>query len=111
MMLEDTSQDPSTAPLSSSEDNEKAMSLTSLVTSSSGSSASSSEDGSSAHYETSSTEEGGTTVVTKNSTVADDGIEPTMMAMYSNFSVPQEISHSTSAADFMSSMADIESWY
>jgi hypothetical protein len=93
------------------------MSLTSLVTSSSRSGSTHSEDGSSAHYETSSTEEGGTTVVTKNSTVAEEAmgaaagcIEPTVMADYTNFSVPQEISHSTSAADFMSSMADIESW-
>lgn len=112
-MLGETPQETS---LSNSQDYGKGMSLASLVTSSLyGSGATPSEDGSSAHYETSSTEEGGTTVVTKNSTVAEDatgagGIEPTMLAMYSNFSVPQEISHSTSAADFMSSMADIESW-
>jgi hypothetical protein len=112
-MLGETPQETS---LSNSQDYGKGMSLASLVTSSLyGSGATPSEDGSTAHYETSSTEEGGTTVVTKNSTVAEDatgarGIEPTMLAMYSNFSVPQEISHSTSAADFMSSMADIESW-
>ena len=85
------------------------------------------EDGSSTHNcETISTEEGeeevmggGTTsLVTKSSTNIDDTttntttdtttIEPTMMftTMYSNLSVPQEISHSTSAMNFM---ADIES--
>lgn len=48
-----------------------------------------------------------------SSTNIDDAttipIEPTMMSttMYSNLSVPQEISHSTSAMNFM---ADIESW-
>lgn len=73
------------------------------------------EDGSSNHNcETISTEEGeeeveegGTTFVTNDTTTTS--IEPTMMftSMYSNLSVPKEISHSTSAMNFM---ADIESW-
>lgn len=73
----------------------------------SGDGASSTEDGSSAHCETSSIEEmgGTTTVVTKSSSVGDIG--PTVMSMYSNISVPQEISHSISAMNFM---ADFESW-
>ena len=65
------------------------------------------EDGSSAHnsFETSST---GTTFVSKSDTTVTT-IKPTMMftTMYSNLTVPQEISHSTSAMNFM---ADIESW-
>jgi len=67
------------------------------------------EDGSSAHknFETSSTG-GGTTFVSKSDTTVTT-IKPTMMftTMYSNLTVPQEISHSTSAMNFM---ADIESW-
>jgi hypothetical protein len=62
------------------------------------------EDGGSAHnnFETSST------FVSKSDTTVTT-INPTMMftTMYSNLSVPQEISHSTSAMNFM---ADIESW-
>ncbi len=53
------------------------------------------------------------TVTTKNSSEADEeqdstmDMEPTMTV---NFSVPSEISHSKSASDFMSSMAEIEAW-
>lgn len=62
-------------------------------------------------------EEEAHTVTTKNSSEGGGGeeqdssssmdMEPTMPV---NFSVPHEISHSKSASDFMSSMADIEAW-
>jgi len=54
------------------------------------------------------------TTVTKNSTVAE-GMSSLKSKAMSSGPVPQEISHSTmtqstSAADFMSSMADLENW-
>jgi len=54
------------------------------------------------------------TVTTKNSSEAGEEQDSTTMdmepTMTVNFTVPSEISHSKSASDFMSSMAEIEAW-